>query len=555
MAKVRGGQAVGKAAAAAATPKGAKLVFIGFMGAGKSMAARRAGEQLGEEAVDSDSLLEDELGEPIASFFDRHGEAAFREREEALVLKLLEHRGTRVIALGGGAVESVRVRERLAEHLCVYLDVDPELAWKRSQESGRPLARRRDQFLALRGRRVQLYESVARALLPAADTLEQALPAVAKLAERGVPASTRLLWARTETGGYPVYVGPGVLGAAGSLWPDESRCFIVADERVQSLHGERLATSLSERASVPTTVTVPAGERSKTLAEAERVMSALARAGMERSDTLVALGGGVVGDLAGFCAATYQRGVRLAQVPTTLVAQVDSAYGGKTGVDLADAKNYVGAFHQPALVLADPTLLSTLPEEELRAGFSEVLKTALIAGGSLWQRVQELEPLGQEFAREGRPLIETIEGCVQTKLAVVGRDELDLGERASLNLGHTFAHALEAATGYRAYRHGEAVALGLLVTLRLSEHELGLDAFVRERADELLRRHGLPTSFAGPATEKLLDHAALDKKRRGGRLSLVLLHAPGDVAIGCEATEQALRDAIEELRADRAAAR
>ncbi len=207
---------------------------------------------------------------------------------------------------------------------------------------------------------------------------------------------------------------------------------------------------------------MPAGEEAKTLAEAEKLLRALAAAGMDHDDHVAALGGGVVGDVAGFCAAVYQRGVGVVQVPTTLVAQVDCAYGGKTGVDLPEGKNYVGAYHQPRAVLADPRVLETLPPEELAAGWAEVIKTALIAGGTLWARVRRGE------ATVDRDLVLA---CARTKLAVVARDERDAGRRQVLNLGHTVGHAIETATGYRRYRHGEAVGLGLLAALTLSGQE------------------------------------------------------------------------------------
>jgi 3-dehydroquinate synthase len=528
-----------------------KLVFVGFMGSGKSRAARHARRALGVEPLDSDVLLEAELGEPIASFFDRHGEAAFREREESLVLSLLERPDAEVVALGGGAVVSPRVRERLADHLCVYMEVEPDAAWQRSRDSERPLARDRQSFLALLEERASLYEAVARAIVPATDDLiEQALPAVSRLAAQGVPSSARLVWARTSTGGYPVYVGDGVVASAGQLWPDAERCFAVADARVQELHGETLAAGLEGRLTLAETITVPSGEQSKTLASAERVLEALAEDGMERADTLVAFGGGVVGDLAGFCAAVYQRGVALVQVPTTLVAQVDSAYGGKTGVDLPVAKNYVGAFHQPHAVLTDTALLRTLPAEELRAGFSEVVKTGLIAGGDLWAEVTQTDEIGRAVVDGADSVRGLIEGCLRTKLAIVAEDERDQGTRASLNLGHTVAHGIEAAARYGGYRHGEAVGLGLLVALRLSERDAGLDPTVRDEVVELLDRQGLPTRFTGISTDQILAHAALDKKRRGGRHRLVLLQAPGKVITDYRVSEEALRDAIGEISAE-----
>jgi shikimate kinase/3-dehydroquinate synthase len=533
-----------------------KIVLVGFMGAGKSTAASRVSELTGTEVADADALLEAELGEPIASFFERHGEQAFRMREEALVVRLLDRPGPRVIALGGGAVESERVRNLLREHLCVYLEIDAERAWGRSAGSDRPLARERESFRRLHSRRVPLYEEVADAVLPALEGrgLDHALAASVALANAHVPPSVRMVWAPTSDGGYPVYVGEGALGAMGTLWPGGPRAFAVSDERVWGMHGQALEDGLAGAVGAVEAITVTPGEQQKNVGEAERILRELARAGMERSDTLVAFGGGVIGDLAGFCAAVYQRGVSCVQVPTTVVGQVDSAYGGKTGVDLPEAKNYVGAFHQPAAVFTDPSLLTTLPHAELRAGFAEVVKTALIAGGVLWERLQRLPPLTEVVATDVERLRAIIESCLRTKLAVVAVDELDQGLRAALNLGHTFAHALEAATGYAAYRHGEAVGVGLLAALEVSERELGLDPSVREQVTELLARHGLPRRFKGPSTEELLSALGRDKKRRQGRQNLVLLRAPGDVVTECEVSVSVLREVIEGCRESPAAA-
>jgi shikimate kinase / 3-dehydroquinate synthase len=504
------------------------LVFIGFMGAGKSTAARAAGRALGTKAIDTDALLEAELGEPIQPFFDREGEAAFRAREEEMVLRTLARPAARIVALGGGALGSERVHEALREHVVVAFEVHPSLAWERCAGRGRPLARDRERFERLHVERAPLYLRMAHAILPgddAAETVVRALPALEAL--RSHPDSTvappRLLWAASASGDYPVFIRRGLL-ARGVFHPEAGRRFVVADERVAGLH------SLSEDWEA---FTVPGGEAEKTLANAERVLRAMARAGVGRDDLLVAFGGGVVGDLAGFCAAVYQRGIDVVQVPTTLVAQVDSAYGGKTGVDLPEAKNYVGAYHQPAAVLVDPDVLSTLPREEVAAGYAEVVKTALIAGGSLWERVRAgADPLDDD----------TIVGCARTKLAVVSEDERDAGRRQVLNLGHTVAHALEAATGYRRLRHGEAVALGLLCALRLS----GGDE-LRTEVAELLRARGLPERVDGVPTDEVIVLVARDKKRRGGSVPFVLVEAPGEVSPGHAVEEDALRAALEEV--------
>jgi shikimate kinase / 3-dehydroquinate synthase len=267
---------------------------------------------------------------------------------------------------------------------------------------------------------------------------------------------------------------------------------------------------------------------------AETVWRELAAQGMGRDDHLVALGGGVVGDLAGFCAATYQRGVPVVQVPTTVVAQVDSAYGGKTGVDLPEAKNYVGAYHQPAGVLVDPGALDTLPPAERAAGYAEVVKTALIAGGPLWDRVAAGAPVDEDI----------VVACARAKLRVVAADERDAGGRQVLNLGHTVGHAIESATGYARYRHGEAVGVGLLVALRLS----GRDA-LRGEVAELLARRGLPRSFSGAAVEDVLALVERDKKREGGRVPFVLVEAPGEVTPGHAVDPHSLRAAVEEVHA------
>jgi shikimate kinase / 3-dehydroquinate synthase len=513
------------------------FVLIGFMGAGKSTVAAELADALGVDAQDSDVLLEQSLGHPVAREFEMNGEASFRAKEEEIVCDLLGRTGDgEVIALGGGSVLSERVRAALQDHVTVLLDVDADVAWERvrSVEDGaeRPLARDRDAFLALHAERQALYEGTADAVLADLPLGGAARALAALRALAAAPAGTRMLWARSSSGEYPVLIGRGLFGGEEGgleeIWPldrSRSRPFCVSDETVAPLYG----SSLGELAG---TITVPPGEEHKTLASAERVWHALVAAGATRADHVVALGGGVVGDLAGFCAATYQRGVPVVQIPTTLVAQVDSAYGGKTGVDLPEAKNYVGAYHQPAGVLVDPDTLATLPQAELAAGWVEVLKTALIAGGALWESV----------AAGGEADEATILACARTKLAVVAADERDGARRQVLNLGHTVGHAIETVTGYGRYRHGEAVGLGLLAALSLSgQPEL------RTRVRDLLLARGLPVSFSEASPEDLLAAMGRDKKRVGANVPFVLVHEPGDVRHGCEVAESEVRAALAEL--------
>jgi shikimate kinase/3-dehydroquinate synthase len=484
------------------------LVFTGFMGAGKSTAA----QMVDADALDTDALFEREHG-PIAAYFERFGEAAFREREEASVLGALERGG--VVALGGGALGSARVREALRDHTVVWLEVTEEEAWARAAGHDRPLTRDRVAFSALHAQREATYEAVADAILPPVDrgVVARALPAL-----RALRGGERLLWAHTASGEHPVWVGE-------SAWPDIGEGdVVVSDEVVGGLYVERMG---------PTPILIPPGETHKTLATAQRVWEAMVAAGLTRAGRVIAVGGGVVGDLAGFCAATYQRGVPVVHVPTNIVAQVDSAYGGKTAVDLPQAKNYVGAYHQPAAVHVIPSTLDTLPAAERAAGYAEVVKTALIAGGALWARVERGESV------DGAMVL----ACARTKLAVVRADERDGGRRQVLNLGHTVAHALETATDYGALRHGEAVGLGLLAALRLS----GQDA-LRARVRELLRDAGLPVAL--PAGVDLGEVVALtrrDKKRTGQRTPFVLVAEAGDVRHGHDVADDDLRAAVAEL--------
>ena len=483
------------------------------MGAGKSSAARAAAAELKTRPVDTDVLIEQELGMSIEDWFARHGERAFREREEEIVLRALDGDAPPVICLGGGAVTSDRVQEALRRHTVVLLDVDADTAWQRAG-GRRPLARDRQRFDELHAQRMPLYERLADVLLPASrrETLRQSLPAIEAL-----PEGAKLLWAETPSSSYPVYVGEGLVG----FRPVDGRAFTVSDEHVAPLYG-------------PADHVLPAGEEHKTLASAERALRAMAAAGIAHGDHVVAVGGGVVGDVAGFCAAVYQRGIGVVQVPTTVVAQVDSAYGGKTGVDLPEGKNYAGAYHQPLAVVADPGVLATLPAAEHAAGWAEVVKTALIAGGALWRRVLDSQEVDRDL----------IVACARTKLAVVAADERDAGQRQTLNLGHTVGHAIETATGYARYRHGEAVGLGLLAALTLSNQPA-----LRADVAGLLAARGLPTTLdAAVDLSTVAAAVARDKKRRDGVVGFVLVEAPGALQTGVPVPEPELRSALEELR-------
>jgi shikimate kinase/3-dehydroquinate synthase len=503
------------------------IVCIGFMGAGKSTAAGSSAQALGWPVFDVDAEIERRTGKTIERLFAQDGEAAFRAVEERVTLELLESAKPGVLALGGGAIVHPRVREALGGHLVIWLDVPLGTAWERVEGTGRPLARDRSAFDRLWAEREPLYAAAADVTVPGERACRMG-PVLEALG--GLPSGAKVLWAASDSGDYAAYIADGLLTRAG-YWPSQipGRRFLITDSNVGALHGGRLEP-LAGR------VTITPGERSKTVAQAEAVWSALADAGMTRADVVAALGGGVVGDLAGFCAATYQRGVRYVQVPTTLVAQVDSAYGGKTGVDLPEAKNYVGAYHLPSAVIVDPAVLATLPAAERAAGYAEVLKTALIAGGELWESVRAgADPTAPEL----------VIACARAKLRVVAQDERDTGARQVLNLGHTVGHAIEAVTAYARYRHGEAVGLGLLVALRLSGQP-GL----RQQVAGLLEAHGLPTRLDGVDPDAVVTVTGRDKKRMGnGPVPFVLLEGPGAPRAGCPVTQRELVAAVRELTA------
>jgi shikimate kinase / 3-dehydroquinate synthase len=501
------------------------IVFIGFMGAGKSTALASA-RKAGLETTEIDELMEAELGKPIRQAFEEDGEEAFRAREEEVVGRLLENADGGAIALGGGSILSERVRKALDRHIVVLLEIDAATAWKRIEGTERPLATSEADVAKLLTERAPFYEELADAVVPVADrdVVGRALDAIQAL-ER-LPEGTKLLWATADSGDYPVLVGADLLDA--DWWPLDGRGFCVTDGNV-----EELARRLRSPENV---LAIPPGEKSKTLDQVGEVVRELAALGMTREDHVVAVGGGVVGDLAGFCAHVYQRGVPVVQVPTTLVAQVDSAYGGKTGVDIDELKNYAGAYHQPAAVLTNTSTLKTLPPRDLAAGFVEVLKTGLLAGGPLWERVRSIEAI------DPGELDDVVFACARYKCGVVAADERDGGLRHVLNLGHTVGHAIEGVSQF-AYLHGEAIGLGLLAALRLSEAP-----DLREEVATILRRHDLPVTLDRTVrTDDVVDVLKRDKKRTAVGVGFVLLSEPGRPRPGQIVDEARVREAVEEL--------
>ncbi len=339
---------------------------------------------------------------------------------------------------------------------------------------------------------------------------------------------------------YPIRIGPGLLGRPELFEPvlPGRHALLLSDSQVAPLYAERVLTALPARLQVRVH-TIPAGEQHKTLASAESCFAALAELRASRDACVIALGGGVIGDLGGFVAACWMRGIRFLQLPTTLLAMVDSSVGGKTAVDLPQGKNLVGAFHQPSAVIADTDTLATLPPRELRAGLAEVVKYGAIFDAAF---LDWLEANAQALLDgEAEVLSGAIERSCRFKAEVVARDETEQGERALLNLGHTFGHAIETEQGYGGLLHGEAVAVGMVLAARLSAR-LGLaPAADAERLVGLLARLGLPTRIpAGLDPAKLLAHMRLDKKNLSGRLRLILWRGAGQALIVPDVDEAAV---------------
>jgi 3-dehydroquinate synthetase len=436
------------------------------MGARKTTLGKEVARLLRRPFVDVDDAIAAEHG-PIRQLFATQGEASFRELEARFVRDAFARREPTVIAAGGGAVETDALFDD-ERATVVHLLVDVETAWERVRRSSRPLAQDEAEFRRRFELRAPLYAAVADATAHDADDLV--------LAAAGV------------------HVAHGALQRLGALVPGGEAVALVSDPHVAGIHGMDAQLALGAR--LAETHELPPGEEAKTLAAVDRLWQELR---LDRRGTIVALGGGCTTDAAGFAAAAYLRGIAWTPVPTSLVAQVDAAIGGKTAIDLPQGKNLVGAFHWPDRTIVDPALLETLPEPQRLEGMAEVVKAGLLAGEPFWEL----------------PDHELVRRAIAYKAAICLRDPFERGERAVLNLGHTFAHALEAAAGYEGLTHGRAVALGLLAALRLS----GRDTQVVE---EVLRPE--PARVDPERAWKALRR---DKKAHGGEPRLVLLGARG----------------------------
>ena len=516
-----------------------RIFLTGLSGSGKSTIGRKVSELLQWEFIDTDALLSERYGMPVGQILNEFGEQKFRQLEsEALKLTVSNERI--VIATGGGVVISESNRTFMREHgLTVYLETSVENAWQRIQkhiqQAGicveRPLVVGTDGQQRLQNlfqARKQWYEEATISINTNEDTVDTISNQVvaftlssgclnnssqsqttATLQLSNVTSRAIIQW-----GG--VYHLPEFLKASGF----SKRVFIVTDSDVGHLYSKPILSLLSDAGFVPRIFTIAAGESSKSICSWQEILDWLVEEKAEQGEPIIALGGGVVGDLAGFVAATYHRGIPLIQIPTSLLAQVDSAIGGKTGINHPQGKNLIGAFYQPELIIVDPAFLITLPERVYLEGWAEIVKYGMILDADLFEMLEGNTSL--MHARYATLLTKVITRCIQLKMDVVQRDERDEGLRNILNYGHTFGHALETVTEYGSWLHGEAVAVGMAVAAQIAVVKglLANEYAIRQR--ELLLKLRLPQNCPGIDAISLMEKMQRDKKVRSGQMRWII---------------------------------
>jgi shikimate kinase/3-dehydroquinate synthase len=555
-----------------------RIFLTGLSGAGKTTVGKLVANQLGWRFLDTDALIEGQAGHTVAQIFRDEGETAFRQKEAGT----LQHAAAQeqvVVATGGGAVISAANRRLMRQQgLLIYLATSVESAWQRLQEhsssgstcttgipagegqTSRPLLagdNGQQKLHALYEMRRGWYEEAELQISTDQVTPEQvALQVIAGASVHGALLSSTFpaehmrfdlgqssVQAHVEWGGLRHL--PQALQALGLA----RRVFVVTDSQVGALYAGPLLNLLHKAGLEAQLCTVPAGENSKSLGCYSHIIDWLVQHKAERHDPLIALGGGVVGDLTGFVAASYQRGMPLIQVPTSLLAQVDAAIGGKTAINHPQGKNLIGAFYQPRLILADPACLLTLPERAYREGWAEIIKSGMALDSDLfvWLEASASSLLHPEPGL----LTKIVARCLRLKMELVQQDEREQGRRAILNYGHTIGHALEAITGYTTWLHGEAVAIGMEAAAHIAVASglLAPEAAARQRA--LLLACGLPISCPSLTFDALLEAMSRDKKVQSGRLRWVLPTGIGQATVTSDVPPSLVKQAVEAVCASR----
>ena len=524
---------------------GCNLTITGFMGTGKTTVGRILAERMGRRLVDMDEKIEAELGKPIAQIFADDGEELFRQAE-AQLCQTLAGETDLVIATGGGTLvsdDNWQTLEASGPVVCLTAGADTVLERVETFED-RPL---------LPGDREEKKRNIERLLLNRRDAygriplrvptdgidpdtvVERVLDILAGNNE--IAEMTRIT-VPTPEGNYHICIGEGVLAHAGRLLSNRAvpkgRTAIVTNEDIAAHYADMLSESLQQEGYTPVLCLVPEGEAHKTLATVQCLYDQFVAAELDRKSPIIGLGGGVIGDMAGFAAATYLRGAPFVQIPTSLLAMVDASVGGKTAVDLPQGKNLVGAFKQPVVVIIDPEVLAELPAAEFRSGLAEIVKHGILGAPDLFRQLEGEGPAN---------LTQMIADAVRVKVDVVIEDPFERGRRATLNLGHTFGHAIEQVSGY-SLRHGEAVAIGTVAAARMAVSLNRCDAQTASRIKNCLGRLELPTKASGLNLDEIYAMMFKDKKRSGRMLRFIIPQAIGDVVIIDNPGKQVVLEAL-----------
>jgi len=548
----------------------ANLIMTGFSGTGKSLVGRELARGLDWEFLDTDDEIIRQAGKPITDIFRDDGEARFRKLERRAIRNACKQKQL-VIAVGGGAIVDPRNYELLrGAGLIICLEAKPETIYERlfreaacsPETEVRPLLAVENPLERIRELKATRQSDYAKAdwtihtdYLSIREVVQEIMRAWRLLRLSG---SCQLLddgdkdiacVVATATRSYPVFVGYGLLDRLGEKIKKAAlsgTISIVSDENVFSLYGAKVEGILVSAGFAVNSFVVTPGEETKSTDYATKIYDFLVEHRAERDDIIIALGGGMVGDLAGFVAATFLRGMPWIQVPTSLVAMVDASIGGKVAINHPEGKNLIGAFYQPDLVLTDPQALATLPQRELMSGWAEVIKHGLILDEEF---VRFLESNVSELTKlEPKLLTRAIAGSSAIKARVVSQDEKEReGKRVILNYGHTIAHGLEAVTQYKRFLHGEAVAIGMVGAARLSQRMGLLPSAAVERQQALLRRFGLPTGFSGLDLTALTRAIELDKKTKQKAIRWVLLQDIGRALVRSDAPQQDVLSVLQEL--------
>jgi len=525
----------------------ANIILVGMMGAGKTTIGKSLATFTGKRFFDCDHEIQERTGVTIPVIFEIEGEAGFRKRESQVLRKLVKKNNI-VLATGGGAVLNPENRSMLKQNgIVVYLRASVNDLYRRTRfDKNRPLLQTKDlraKLKELYQQRDQFYHETAHIVI---DTGKQNVKTLVKELTKQLihfnssqPIDTSSAMRTitvdfsptSEKRNYPIHIGNGILTQTDLIISclQQKRVAIVSNTTIAPLYLQPLSDALQKKGVQTIPIIIPDGEAYKNWETLNVIYDALLKNHCERNTTILALGGGVVGDLTGFAAATYLRGVPFIQIPTTLLAQVDSSVGGKTGINHALGKNMIGAFYQPQMVLADSATLDTLPEREFHAGLAEIIKYGLIRDPVFFEWLEQ--NMQRLLMRDPVMLIEAIQRSCENKAEIVAADEKESGVRALLNLGHTFGHAIENGVGYGVWLHGEAVAAGTVLSAELSRRMKLITEADVARIRKIFQQVKLPVEAPRMEPEKYLELMSLDKKVSAGKTRFIVLNRIGDAVM------------------------